>query len=123
MKIEAALLTGGASTRMGTDKASMPVGGEPMAQRIAQSLAAAGLKVTVLGREPIQGYAFLQDQEEHGGPMAALSAFSPTAEFVFVISCDYPLFDPLVVEVLLSRIGDACASVAEIRGRLQPLLA
>ena len=86
--IEAVVLTGGESRRMGFDKASIAIDGVPQADRIVRQFLAAGLPVTVLGRQPINGAAFLPDEEMFGGPIAALTRFVPSAEFVFVSSCD-----------------------------------
>jgi len=123
MLIEAVLLTGGASRRMGVDKANMLVQGVPQAQRVADSLADAGVRVTVLGREPVPGHGFLQDEEEFGGPLSALSRFNPTADAVFVCSCDMPLFDARIVSALAMVIQDNDVAVPEVNGHRQPLCA
>lgn len=123
MRIEAALLTGGESRRMGVDKADISIEGTPQAVRIANSLIAAGYGVTVLGRQPIAGCAFLPDEEPLGGPLVALSWFVPSAEAVFVCSCDMPRFDAEIVRVLHEAIGEHQACVPVLSGRLQPLCA
>lgn len=121
--IEAVLLTGGRSSRMGRDKAAIPIDGVPMGERIARELARVCEPVTVVGRSAIEGFAFLEDEEEFAGPLVALSRVRPVAEFVFVASCDLPLFDASVVEELAVRIGDADAAIPVVDGRLQPLCA
>lgn len=122
-EIEAVLLTGGASRRMGQDKSKMLVMGEPLGERIARLLAWAGYSVTVCGREPIPGHAFLADAEEFAGPLVALSRFKPTQEFVFVISCDVRGFDPRIVGRLADEIGGNDAVIPSRDDRLQPLCA
>ncbi len=77
--------------------------------------------VTVLGREPIEGAAFLKDSEEFAGPLAALAAFHPRRPFVLVVSCDLPLFDPRVVPLLRDEIGEFDAAIPVADRRLQPL--
>ncbi|HVT12105.1 MAG TPA: molybdenum cofactor guanylyltransferase [Fimbriimonadaceae bacterium] len=121
--MEAVLLTGGASRRMGEDKAKLLVQGEPLAARIARLLAERGVRVTVCGREPLEGYAFLHDREELAGPLAALAGFAPTEDLVFVTSCDLPGFDPRIVDLLSERIGNRQACVPSREGWLQPLCA
>ena len=121
--VEALVLTGGASRRMGTDKSQIPIDGVPMAQRIIQSLTTVGLKVTVLGRHPIDGVHFQRDLDEFGGPLAALAAYQPKTEFVFVASCDLPLFDARVVSRLTSKIGESEVAIPIIGDRPQPLCA
>ncbi|MEZ0325696.1 MAG: molybdenum cofactor guanylyltransferase [Fimbriimonas sp.] len=122
MGIEAVILTGGGSRRMGRDKATLPIDGKAQAQRIVDSLRAEGIAVTTLGREPTPGAAFIADQEEFAGPIAALSCFEPREDKVFVGSCDLPRFDPRLVRLLAECFeGDACVPVSD--GFRQPLCA
>lgn len=123
MRIEAVLLTGGASRRMGQDKAALLVDGEPLGHRTARVLAEAGYPVTVLGAEPLEGHGFQRDASPHEGPLAVLRTFSPSMEAVFVAACDMPLFDPRVVAMLAERLAGADAVVPVSEGRLQPLCA
>jgi molybdopterin-guanine dinucleotide biosynthesis protein A len=119
--IEAFLLTGGGGKRMGRDKASLPIDGVPMAERIA--LALGGLPVTVLGRSAIEGFDFLPDAEEFQGPAVALSRAKPKRELVFVVACDLPRFDARIVALLESHLGGSEAAVPLVGGKLQPLCA
>ncbi len=121
--IEAVVLTGGASRRMGTDKALIPVDGVPMARRIVDAFQAANIKVTVLGRQAIDGAEFQLDRDEFGGPLAAIARFTPTATYVFVASCDLPCFTNEVVTLLSSKIGTADSAIPVMGGRHQPLCA
>lgn len=123
MTIEAVVLTGGASQRMGTDKASLPVLGTSQAQRIVERLRDKGYAVTVLGREPVPGAEFVQDREEFAGPLAALECFRPTCDCVFVASCDLPLFDAALVDGLAAKMGEAQVAVPILGGWRQPLCA
>ncbi|HEY0868516.1 MAG TPA: molybdenum cofactor guanylyltransferase [Fimbriimonas sp.] len=121
--VEGVLLTGGASRRMGTDKAGLPVEGRSLALKIAEELRKACEPVTVLGRRPLQGFEFLLDEDEFQGPMAALARFAPTQPYVFVASCDLPLFESSVVQDLAARIEGYDAAIPDLGGRLQPLCA
>ena len=123
MRIEAVLLTGGRSTRMGMDKAKLEIEGQPMAERIAGELAQAGCPVTVLGQEALPSYAFVQDDRPGEGPAAALTAFRPSADWVFVASCDLPRFRGTVVSVLAREIGGQDAALPTIGGIPQYLCA
>ncbi len=122
-RVESVVLTGGASTRMGTDKASVLVDGVALGERIAAQLAEAGFPPTILGPAPIRGLPFQQDEHPQDGPLAALRAFHPTAPLVFVVACDLPLFDSGIVAVMLGALGQSDAAVASVGGRLQPLCA
>lgn len=121
--LEAVLLTGGASRRMGSDKAALTVDGVPLAHRVASALSEVASPITVLGREPLEGFEFLADSEEFGGPIAALRNFRPSAPFIFVASCDLPLLRAEFVSGLLCDIGEAEAAVPLLEGRLQPTCA
>lgn len=122
-KIEAVLLTGGASRRMGSDKSKLLIEGETLGSRIARLITGLGIDVTVLGREPIKGHGFLADLGEFEGPLAALARFSPTKPLLFICSCDLPGFDPRLLEHLAATIGDSQAAIPEVGGRIQPLCA
>ena len=121
--IEAALLTGGASRRMGRDKAKLEVDGRPLAETVASRILSAGIPVTVLGPDLIPGCSLQQDATPHAGPLVALSCFCPRAEYVFVCSCDLPLFDGRLIEVLADLIEDMDAAIPLSQGRPQPLCA
>jgi molybdenum cofactor guanylyltransferase len=121
--IEAVLLTGGASRRMGQDKAKIVVEGEPLAARIARLIAPEVARVTVLGREPVEGYVFLPDEEAYLGPLVALARFRPSAPLVFVSSCDLPRFDARVIPLLRERMGEDDAALVSWQDRPQPLCA
>lgn len=121
--IEAVLLTGGASRRMGSSKADAPVDGVPMARRIAQALLDEGMPVTVLGREPLSCCRFLPDAEEYAGPSAALARFEPAEPRVFVASCDLARFDARLPAALAAIMADQEAAAPVLDGRAQPLCA
>lgn len=66
------LLTGGASRRMGTDKASIEVGGIPLAVRTAQLLVAAASPVLEVG-PGYSGLPTVADDRAGDGPLAAIA--------------------------------------------------
>lgn len=123
MDIEGVLLTGGASSRMGSDKAQLMVDGAPLAARIAIQISAVGIRVTVLGNQPIPGFDFFADAVEYAGPLLTLARFAPSQEAVLVASCDLVRFDPRLIDLLASRIGDHDAAIPLIGDRAQPLCA
>jgi len=121
--IEAVLLTGGRSVRMGRDKASLPIEGERLAVRIVRLLSEAGVPTTVLGREPVEGARLLRDDEHIDTPLDALRRFRPSEPLVFVLSCDLPKFDAGLVNVLAERIEGFDAVAPYVDGFRQPLVA
>lgn len=117
MDIEAIVLSGGASRRMGQDKASLMVGGESVLARTVRLLEGCVSKVTVLGPQGIP------DKEPRLGPLAALAQFRPTSKYVFVASCDMPRFEPTIVGVLRAKCEARDAAIPVIGGHMQPLCA
>ena len=123
MDLEAVLLTGGASRRMGADKASLAVGSTTLAERTLAEFDRARVPVCVLGRTPIEGRPFLPDAEDYAGPAVALSRFEPSGTYVFACSCDLPNFDADIVAAFAPLIERHDAVVPSVGGRSQYLCA
>ncbi len=115
--IEAVILTGGGSRRMGMDKSKLLLNGEAMLDRMLRLLDEVRISTTVLGPDG------LPDSSPGSGPLCALAGFRPTKSFVFVTSCDIPRFDPSVVTLMRDQIGDSDACIPVYEQRLQPLCA
>jgi molybdopterin synthase catalytic subunit len=122
------VLTGGSSRRMGTDKASLEVGGVPLARRAAEALVA----VTSLSVEVGPGTTGLPSVVEDppgSGPLAAVAAgwaelirLGGEKQPAIVLACDLPSVTPELVAWLADRPG--AASVVPVAGGLaQPLCA
>jgi molybdopterin-guanine dinucleotide biosynthesis protein A len=108
------VLTGGASTRMGTDKAFLVVDGEPMARRVAGSLEAAGATRVIAVGGDLDGLRGLgldvvADQHPGEGPLGGiLTALDATTEdIVVVLACDLPGADPGAITAVVEALGDA----------------
>jgi len=123
MEVEAVLLTGGGSVRMGCDKAAIKIGNSTIAERIVEELRKLDIPITVLGNDPIEGCKFLKDEETYAGPARALSKFVPERDHVFVVSCDIPNFDGKLVSFLYERLIRGDAVIPRVDGELQPLCA
>lgn len=121
--VEALVLTGGSSRRMGADKATMVVGEKTLAEAIVCQLNGRTVRTTILGPDPIGSCACIRDSAPYEGPLLALARFSPSAEFCFVGSCDMPGFDGKLVRLLRQRIAQADAAIVTVGGSLQPLCA
>ena len=122
------ILTGGKSSRMGSDKAMLPVAGVPMARLLAERFRAAGFRVAFsvdrVGRLPLEGTRELPDAFPGQGPLNALySAFTQTDEqTVFCTATDLPGADPALAERLLAMLGDCDAClIRRADGRTEPL--
>lgn len=117
-----AVLTGGASSRMGRDKALLAVHGQPMAARVAGALTAAGCRpVWCQGGDPALGTVGLDvvaDERPGGGPVAAiLSALRHAPGDVVVAACDLVDLDARSVRAVAAATPPGAVAVAVAGGR------
>jgi molybdopterin-guanine dinucleotide biosynthesis protein A len=127
--IEGFILIGGASSRMGTDKARLLVEGQTFVQRIAGELGQVAHSVTLVGNNSNDFPLNLPSSPDVykswgalGGVHAAMSQCR--AEWALVVACDLP-FVTASLFALLARSRDDFEAVAPIQsdGRPQPLCA
>ena len=129
--VEAALLAGGASRRMGRDKASLEWHGVPMARHVAVALGSCVERVRIVLRPAAPNPTDLERIDDlHAarapivGVHAALRACEASA--VLVASCDIPELDPRVVLALLALVpaeGGSDIVAPETQSGPEPLLA
>jgi len=120
------VLCGGRSRRMGTDKATMLLGGRPLVERPVAALRSAGLdEVMTVGGDPVllAGAADLHvaDLVPGSGPLggvAAAAAVRPGCTLV-VVACDLPDLSPAVVRTLSAAASDGRPAVAVVDGTAQ----
>jgi molybdenum cofactor guanylyltransferase len=121
------LLTGGASRRMGFDKASLVIEGRPAAVRIAGVLSSVTAPVVEVG----PGYSGLEavlEDPRGAGPLVALGTGAAALRqrghvgAAIVLACDLPLADEALVRLLANWPGDASV-VPVVDGYPQPLCA
>jgi molybdopterin-guanine dinucleotide biosynthesis protein A len=125
--IEAFILAGGASRRMGTDKSQLLINGQTLTQGIAETLCKIAGTVTIVGRSfDDPGVKSIEDLYPQwgalGGVHTALSACR--ADWALVVACDMPFVSSDLFARLASRRGlfEAVAPV-QPDGRPQPLCA
>ena len=119
-----AVLTGGASRRMGTDKALVEVDGMAMAGRVAGALASAGGQpVIAVGGDADRladlGLAVTPDRWPGEGPLGglvtALGALAdPAVPIVVVAACDLPALTSSVVAALVAALAERCIGPSPI---------
>ncbi len=114
-----AVLAGGASSRMGSDKAFIEIEGEPMVARAAGALRAAGAApVLVVGGDHARlsalGLDHVPDRHPGEGPLGgvitALGALGPLdgsgPDAVVTLPCDVKAPDPAAVRLVIERLAD-----------------
>lgn len=114
------LLTGGASRRMGTDKATLLVNGETLAVRAARVLSAACDPVIEVGAG-VSGLPAVREEPPGAGPLAALLAGvgalgDPPS--VVLLGCDLPFVEAPLLRLLLERAGSGTV-IPIVAGRSQ----
>ncbi|MBW3663626.1 MAG: molybdenum cofactor guanylyltransferase [Actinobacteria bacterium] len=125
------VLAGGASRRMGSDKASLWLDGELLVVRVARRVASACARVVIasgdgqrLGSLPWTQIAdAVDDVGPLGGVLAALELAGSDHDLVAVVAVDLPHADPDVLATLGSELRRRGAAVVapRHRGRIQPL--
>ena len=121
------VLAGGASRRMGRDKALLPLGKTTMVQEIAAKVRKAAGSVTLIG--PVERYGHLglpviPDAVENCGPLGGLytALLNTKFEWNLLVACDMPdLTESFLEQLVLEAEGDC--TVPEFDGRLDPLCA
>ncbi|MDT8324943.1 MAG: molybdenum cofactor guanylyltransferase [Bacteroidota bacterium] len=126
--LQAVLLVGGRSRRMGRDKALLTVGDEYFITRIVRCLSAVA-GPPLLSSSHAQQYTFLHlqhcpDLVADGGPLAGLHAalHGTKAERLLLAPCDLPFLTTAALRCLLDHADDAAVVYAADADGVQPLL-
>jgi FdhD protein len=124
--IAAAVLTGGASTRMGSDKARLPLAGEAAATRVARLLSHLFAEVLLVGGDP-PTEAPGRSVPDPPGPRCALRGVvgaleASASERVLLVATDLPLLTPDLVLALVAW-PEAEAVVPRSSDGIHPLCA
>lgn len=123
---------GGASRRMGRDKACLVLDGTTLLERAVGVLAATTPRVCLASgdgpRHPELGLECLVDAELGAGPLAGLATVLERIEragvaYACVLACDMPRVSAAVFRALLERARDSAADACLVRTEagLEPL--
>lgn len=102
------VLAGGRSMRMGQDKATLLLGGEPLVWRAVRRLRLALAEVIVAGPAElaplVPGVRLVADQQSGQGPLAGISTALRTVSspWIFVVACDMPFVAPPLVRAMVN---------------------
>ncbi|MHC4948993.1 MAG: molybdenum cofactor guanylyltransferase [Planctomycetota bacterium] len=116
-----AVLAGGSSRRMGTDKATLPLGATTMLDRVVARLRPHAREVVIVGGPAVPGLRHLDDRRPGAGPLAGIEAAlaSGLDDAWLVCPCDLPF----VTDALLAPLADADdapATVLRVAGEDAP---
>jgi molybdenum cofactor guanylyltransferase len=130
--LAAAVLAGGASRRMGRDKATMPVGGVELARQAIRAAARLAEPVVLVAPEGHPAAALAKRTragwvaDPGRGPLEALvsALHAVDAPALLLLAADHPLLVPALLDLLVAGRGEGFEAVACRRGpRLEPLVA
>ncbi|MFH0940107.1 MAG: ApaLI family restriction endonuclease [Planctomycetota bacterium] len=125
----AIILAGGASRRMGCNKALLPFGGAPLIQRLAEDLRLRFDTVLIGANDPSKysflGLPVLADETPHLGPLEGMRVClaASTHEWNFVTACDVPCISPHFLFRLFTPRNDVDVVLPVSRNGREPLLA
>ena len=117
------LLTGGASRRLGVDKATLVLDGETLAARAARLLAARCDRVLEVG-PGVSGMPSIREVPQGSGPLFALAAGATELAAdgglgsVLLLACDLPWVAP-ALDVLMVTAGHELVIPLDADGRRQ----
>jgi len=125
------VLVGGRSTRMGRDKARLPVDSRLLVELVAGTVAEAAGSVTLVGNPAAFAdlpFVCLADARPGCGPVAGLETAlaNSQSEFNVVVACDMPGIRAADLARLLAVCEESrtlCALVKDTIGRKHPLCA
>lgn len=128
------VLTGGRSSRMGSDKASLVLGGSTLLERVVAALSAVADEIVIVrAPEPEQSLPLatssgsllvVADPVEGAGPLAGIMTGleAASASRALVVGVDHPFLRPSLLRLLADRVGSGAPwALPEFEGYPQPL--
>lgn len=129
MNAAAIILSGGKSSRMGTNKALLKINEQTNIERISESLKSLFEDIILVTNNPKQ-YEFLDvkmatDHYPGMGPLAGLHAglLASKYEVNFLAACDMPFVSAELAAALIRLCGEYDAVIPVINGKQHPLFA
>ena len=125
--MDAIVLAGGQSVRMGVPKAHLPFGDSTLIETVVAVLRPLFRTVYVVGRdhEPLTDLAVtaLTDDRDDRGPLVGLARglSASDASWCFLVGCDMPFLSPQVIGRMASLLDDCDVLAASVEGHVQPL--
>jgi molybdopterin-guanine dinucleotide biosynthesis protein A len=126
--VEGFILVGGASRRMGRDKAQLVLGGQTFVERIANELSVVACSVSLVGMgNNFPRFRIIPDVHEHWGALGGIHAALKAAktDWVIVVACDLPFVRSELFVRLKNLADHTLDAVVPIQadGRPQPICA
>lgn len=126
-KLSGYILAGGKSSRMGTDKAFLPVQEEPMLKRMIRLLEPFCQTIAISGEN--LGYKnfnleMVSDIYSGCGPISGIisSLKHSSTEWNLIVSVDVPFMNEALILYLISHIGNYDCIIPQHEGGIEPLM-
>ena len=122
-----AVLAGGESRRFGRDKAHATLAGKPLVAHVVDTLENLFEDVLIVTNEPVAYEHFdvtvVSDIVRGAGSLGGLltALVHARAERCFVVACDMPFLNSVLIRRMLSRCEGFDVVVPSVQGDLQPL--
>jgi len=126
-QVSGAVLAGGQSRRMGSDKAALLVEGEPLLRRTVRVLRSITTDVAIIGPPEraalVSNVPILPDHWPHQGPLGGIATAlqSLAGEVVLVVGCDMPFLNLALLRYLIALAPAYDAVVVRADGETHPL--
>lgn len=127
MKITGIVLAGGKSTRMGSNKAFLNLGGLSLVERVTKVLSLVCKEILIVGDNKDEltslGYPVIPDTYSDCGPLAGIHAGLKAANnyYSFVTACDTPFIDEKIILKIIEEAGDYDAVIMKHQDYHEPL--
>jgi molybdopterin-guanine dinucleotide biosynthesis protein A len=121
------ILAGGASRRMGRNKALLPFRGKPLLRNQLDLLSPLFSEILLSANDPDPYSPFklrvVPDQFAEPCSLSGIHALlkAATAPRVFVVACDLPFLNPKLIRAMLEVAGDFDVIVPETSDGMEPL--
>jgi molybdopterin-guanine dinucleotide biosynthesis protein A len=126
-QVSGAILAGGQSRRMGSDKAALRIQGEPLLQRTVRLLASITTDVAIIGPPEraalAPGVPIFPDRWPQQGPLGGIATAlqALAGEAVLVVGCDMPFLHAGLLCYLIALAPEYDAVVVRSDGEAHPL--
>ncbi|MFD2778373.1 molybdenum cofactor guanylyltransferase [Ornithinibacillus salinisoli] len=127
MKICSVVLSGGKSSRMGTNKALLELHDKKVIEHIIEQLNDCGDQIVVVANEK-SDYDFLNvpilsDRYQNKGPLAGMETvmYHVEADLYLFSACDMPFVAPQIYHYLMDHLVDKDAIVPVFQDHIHPL--
>lgn len=130
--VTAVILAGGASSRMGQNKALMELGGRPMIDRIIEPLRNSFREIIIVTDHPgqyghLSNVKLVKDIVSGGKKNSLLGIYSglkaASHPYIFIIACDMPFVNISLIENMIRGLRDEDIVIPYIEPHYEPLYA